>query len=304
MTEEKEKNKQYQTEWSFSFEKMGDQINEFVQSLGIQGEQAIKQQVFAAPLDSAETADVRLDLSVGQHLVSTLPADSTDLIEADCTYVCEINFVVSGKEARTVQLNQDSSVADWFRSMFGWIGSGRKLKWDVKLSPNVLTNLVLRGGVGESKIDLSALKVSGLQISLGTGEMKAVLPARQQYAVQISGGIGQFEVTIPDETDADLKMSAGTGETIVRFGANCNATAQISGGIGECRLYMPKGAAIRVEARTGVGGVSIHGVPLQKVRGGEEFVRTQGVWETSDYETAEKRITVRFEGGVGELVIR
>ncbi|MBL8131388.1 MAG: hypothetical protein JNL42_05990 [Anaerolineae bacterium] len=302
MTEEK--NKTYKTEWSFSFEKMGDQIGEFVQSLGIQGDQAVKEEIYTSPVDGAESADIRLDLSVGEHSVKALPAESTNLIEADLTYVGDLNFVVKGEAARSVSLSQANTPADWFRNFFGWIGSGRKLRWDVSLSPNVPTNLEIRGGVGESKLDLAQLKVTGLSISLGTGEMKATLPAKQQYAVQINGGLGEFDVTIPDETEVDLTIRAGTGETTVRFGANGNSTARIHGGIGECSLVMPQGAAIRVEARTGIGGVNIHGHHLQKVRGGEEFIRAQGVWETPDYETAEKRITVRFEGGVGELNIR
>lgn len=298
MTEEK--NKRYETEWSFSFEKLGSQVDDFVQSLGTRGEDLVKNQTFSAGLENAESARVRIDLSVGEANVHTL-SESDNLIEADITYVGEVEFEVSGNSEKVVNLRQVSNPANWLRGVLNQISSVRNLKWDVALSPNVPTQLELHGGVGEAKIDLRDLNVTGLNINMGTGRVAAVLPAAQQYAAKINGGVGEFDVTIPEETSVDLSVQAGTGEITLRYGAGATGTLRVSGGIGETNIVLPPNTAARIEAKTGIGGVSIRGHHLQKVRGGEEFIGVKGVWETPDYESADKRITIRFEGGIGAL---
>lgn len=299
-----EKNKNYKTEWTFSFEKLGDQINEFVQSMGMQGEEAIKHDTFSAPLEEATSASVRLDLSVGETNIHTL-SDSANLIEADLTYVGEVKFVVSGETDKNVSLSQVRTPAEWFRGMFGWIGSGRKLKWDVGLSPKVPMKLHIQGGVGDNRFDLQDLQVVNLTMAGGTGEMHAMLPKQATpYPAVVSGGVGEFDLTVPEDTEVELRLSAGTGEINLTYGAGASGSAHINGGIGACNVTLPEGAAVRIEAKTGIGGVSVHGHRLSKVRGGDDFISSQGVWETPGFEDAEKQIMIRFDGGIGGLNVR
>ena len=57
MDENKEKN--YKVEWSFSFEKLGDQIGDFFKSMGAEGSEEIKHEHFSEPLGAATSARAR-----------------------------------------------------------------------------------------------------------------------------------------------------------------------------------------------------------------------------------------------------
>lgn len=304
MSEQPEK--KYVKEWSFSFEKLSEQIGEFVKSVGVSAEEAIKQGQFSAPLEGAESARVRLDLSVGETMIAPL-TDSENLIEADLTYVGEIHFTAESApdapSVRVVSLSQAAGASDWFRSFFGWIGSRKTLKWDIQLSPNVPMDLDIRAGVGESRIDLGALRVTALHLSGGTGEIDVTLPATDGCAATISGGVGETRFTIPDGANIDLTLRVGTGESDIFFGENVNVTAEISGGIGECKLHIPEGAAARIEAKLGIGGARVP-ARFARLGGSDAGIGSHGVWQTVNYDAAERKINVKFTGGIGELKVK
>jgi len=299
-----DKQKQYKTEWSFSFDKLNEQIGDFVKSIGVPDEEVVKHETLSALIDGATSARVQLDLSVGETTVGTL-ADPTTLITADVTYVGDIKFTVTGDQDKYVHLGQDNTASSWFRNALGFIGSSRKLKWEVALSPSVPTVLDINGGVGKMTFNLTDLNVTSLSIRGGTGEIDATLPAKtERYTADVNAGVGETSVKILPNTSVDLNLRTGTGEINVNVGEGAFGTLKINVGIGGCNLRLPAGAAIRLEAKTGIGDVSIHGHHLQQVRGGEEFISKQGVWETPNYATADKQIAIKFEGGIGGLDIR
>lgn len=300
MDENNEKN--YKVEWSFSFEKLGDQIGDFFKSMGSKGEEEIKHGTFSEPLDGATSARVRIDFSVGESTLKAL-GESENLIETDLTYVGEILLQASGESEKIVHLSQKAAPADWVRSALGWIGSGQRLRWDVGLTPSIPLNLDLHAGAGRSQYDLSALQVTGLNIASGAGETTIKL-ANGQYNARIAGGVGQANISVPSGADVDLNVSSGAGEVNVEIAEGAAVKARISGGVGQCNVTVPSGAAVRLEARTGIG--SINAAPqFRRVRGsGGDFWDKGGVWESDNYESAERKITLRFDGGVGEFNLR
>lgn len=301
MTEQQEK--KYVKEWSFSFDKLNDQVGDFFKSVGVSAQDAIKQGRYSAPLAGAESARVRLDLSVGETTVKPL-VDSANLLEADLTYVGEIKFVVEGEAERLVHLAQVAGASEWFRSFFGWIGSKRALRWDIGLSPAVPMDLEIRTGIGESKLDLGALHVTALHITGGTGEVEITLPgAQSDYSAAITNGVGEMNLTIPDNVTVDMNIRMGTGESTLKFGENVAATVEISGGIGEFDLVIPEGAAVRLEAKPGIGSVRVP-PRFARLGGSDGTWNSNGVWQTVNYEAAERKITVHFTGGIGELHVR
>jgi hypothetical protein len=301
-----QKDKKYVTEWSFSFDKLGDQIGDFFKSVGMSPQDmqdAIKHGQYSAPLGNGTSARVRLDLSVGETTIKPLPADSTQLIEADLTYVGEIKFVTEGETERVVHLAQVAGASDWFRSFFGWISTRRSLRWDILLSPALPMDLEIHTGVGESEIDLSGLHVTAFRFGGGTGEVDLHLPgAKAAYNGTINNGVGEMTITIPDDVTTDLDVRMGTGESTFRFGENVAANVEINGGIGECTLIFPEGAAVRIESKQGIGAVRVP-PRFARMGGADSSWGGTGVWQTVNYDAAERKITVRYSGGIGELNI-
>ncbi|MDZ4765437.1 MAG: hypothetical protein SGI73_12870 [Chloroflexota bacterium] len=302
-----QKDKKYVKEWSFSFDKLSDQIGDFFKSVGVSAQDmqdAIQHGQFSAPLAGGTSARVRLDLSVGEATIKPLAAASTNLIEADLTYVGEIKFVTEGETERVVHLAQVAGASDWFRSFFSWVGSRRALRWDIALSPALPMDLEIHTGVGESDLDLSALNVTALRVSGGTGEIELTLPgASSAYAATINSGVGETTLTLPDNVTADLQVRMGTGESTLRFGENISATVEMSGGIGECTLIFPEGAAVRIEGKQGIGAVRVP-ARFARLGGADGAWNSSGVWQTVNYDAAERKIAVTYAGGIGELHVK
>jgi hypothetical protein len=305
MDEQKErtenKDKRYTVEWSFSFEKLGEQVNEFVKEIGAKGNEEIKHGQFSEPLGDATSARVRIDFSVGEATIKALEGND-QLIDADLTYVGDVTLKATGETEKVVHLSQAAGAAEWFRGAFGWVGSGQRLRWDIGLTPHIPLNLDLHSGAGRSNFDLSALQLTGLNIASGAGELTLNLPGGK-YATRVSGGVGRTAVTVPPNADLELNLSSGAGEVHLDVNEGAALKARISGGVGETNIRIPVGAAVRLEAKTGIGSIQT-GPALRRVRGGSDFMSSGGVWETDGFETAERQIIIRFDGGVGALNVR
>jgi hypothetical protein len=296
------KEKRYTVEWSFSFEKLGEQIGDFFKSLGDKGEEEIKHGHFSEPLGAATSARVRVDFSVGESTVTALNT-SDNLIEADLTYVGEVELQATGEQEKVVHLSQSAGAAEWLRSAFGWIGSGQRLRWDIALTPNIPLNLDLHGGAGRSMLDLTALQLTGLNVGAGAGEFVVKLPGGR-YGARYAGGVGRSSITVPADADVDLNVSSGAGEVNLDISEGAALNARISGGVGACNISVPPSAAVRLEARTGIGSINA-GARLQRISAsGGDFWDKGGVWQTANFENAERKITIRFDGGVGALTVR
>ncbi len=300
MDEQKEKN--YKVEWSFSFEKLGDQIGDFFKSVGAEGSEEIKHGEFSEPLGGASSARVRVDFSVGEATITTLK-DSDNLLEADLTYVGDVELKSTGDQEKVVHLGQAAGAAEWFRGALGWFGSGQRLRWDVELSPVLPLNLDLHSGAGRSNFDLSDLQVTALNIASGAGELVVSLPAGE-YSTRVSGGVGRTSINVPADANLDLTVASGAGEVNLDISEGAALNTRISGGVGATNVSVPKGAAVRLEARTGLGAVNA-GAQLQRISGnGSDFWDKGGVWQTANFESAERKIVIRFDGGVGAITVR
>ncbi len=303
--EEKAKNdqKRYQTEWSFSFADLGDRINDFVHSLGASGEEAaVKTERFTEPLGSTSSARIRLDAPVGETTVKASNGDV--LIDAEITHIGDIQFAVSGDAEKNVTLSQKTEAADWVRGIVGWMGSQGKLRWDIALSPEVPMAVDIHSGIGKSTYDLSQLQLTGVDINAGTGEVEVMLPQMPDtYRAVVNGGVGEMKVRVPAQASVDLKLRAGTGQIKLEIGDNAEVKADIKGGIGETKVRLPYGAAVRVEARMGLGSVNVPN-SFTRLSGSSGGIGGNGVWQSPNYETADRRILISFDGGVGELNIK
>ncbi|MEP7291887.1 MAG: hypothetical protein ABI835_08885 [Chloroflexota bacterium] len=300
MDEQKDKRT---VEWSFSFEKLGDQISDFVKSATDKEQLELKHQQFKAALDGAISAQVRIDLAVGEANITALSSESANLLEADLTYVGEVELMVEGETEKVVRLRQKSEASDWVRGASGWFNNRQPLRWDVVLTPTIPLNLEVHSGAGRSNFDLSALKLTGLHVASGAGELVAKFPAGE-YEAKISGGVGRSAIQIPADAFVNLNLSSGAGEVNLDIAEGAALVARISGGVGACNVRVPAGAAVRLEARTGIGSINVGGL-LQRVSGkGGDFWDKGGVWETANFEDAERQIVISFNGGVGAFTLR
>ncbi len=249
--------------------------------LGLAGNYEVETAAFSEPVGDARSAEVTLNLSVGRATVTALN-DSTALIDADLTYVGEVEFQAEGETDKTIRLGLREGFNGFNFTgpfdFFGWLGSEDELHWDIGLSPDVDLRLAINGGVGEANLDLSGLQLTALDANIGVGKINLILPAASGYTAQVDGGVGEVDITI--EEGASL-------------------TLDINSGVGGVSIDVPDGAAVRLEADPGLGGVETPGW-LALVSGDDD----DGVWETEGFSRADSRITITFDGGIGGLTIR
>lgn len=275
--------KKRKVEWSFSFEDLGEELNRFFSSLA--GEAEVQTTELDLPLEGTTSADMRLHFSLGRTSLSALPSGSASLLQADITHVGELVFRTEGGEHKTVTLKQKSpaSVVKPMRDAFRALASRDDLKWDLRLSPDVPLDLKLDGGVGPASVDLSGLNVTALDIDAGVGEMQITLPVSQRhYRAALDGGVGAVRVIIPAGTSLEL---------------------DVDGGVGQVDIVVDEDAAVRVKVSGGLGG---HTLPdhFEPVEERDEFLSRSGIWQTPGFDLAQKRITIKHDGGVGALRVR
>jgi hypothetical protein len=251
-------------------------------ALGLAPNVEVKTAQYSEALDDATAAQINLNLSVG-HTTIDAGSDST-LFDAALRYVGEVEYDVStsGGEKYIVMStkNDSSNVFDFLGLSLADTLNEEELYWNVNLSPAVLLDLRLSGGVGKSDLDLTSLQMSNLSYDGGVGETTISLPGSGSYDVDLKGGVGSTRITFGDSAGVDATINAGVGEIV---------------------LDVPDNGAVRVETEGGLGGID---VAFPRISTGDDD--HDGVWESESYASADasQRITIRFKGGVGSLIVR
>lgn len=254
-------------------------------SIGLGADLDIITETFSEPRGDASSARIDLNASVGKVTVNTLE-DSGDLISAEIAHIGEIDFITSGESEKVVSISQRGEQSANFG--FGWFGAfldpADELRWKISLNPDVPLFLSINSGVGDGTYDLRELQLTGLDVNAGVGSMSFQLPSMEDsYPVEVSGGTGDVTITIAEGAAVEL---------------------DINGGVGNMTVDVPDGAALRVDANSGVGNINLPG-NLQRISGDDDSpVGDDGVWETEGFDSAERRITITFDGGVGNLSVR
>ncbi|MEO0562432.1 MAG: hypothetical protein AAF125_09975, partial [Chloroflexota bacterium] len=135
----------------------------------------------------------------------------------------------------------------------------------------------------------------------GTGRTEVTLPGGVTNA-QIDGGVGILRLNVPNGARSTLNMKLSAGPTALHIGA-AQVRATIEGGVGNCEVFVPSGAPLRVRAESGLGNIEVP-PSAQPMRFETEFISESGIWETLGYGFAPQKIDLRFEGGVGSLLVR
>ena len=232
---------------------------------------------FVEPLAPATSAAIEVAPSVGKVTISA--GDSDKLIDADVTYVGQVNLAVSGTADKAVSLKQDNSVNSTF-GVFDFLGNMDNLHWDVRLNPTIPLALTIDSGEGESTFDLSQLKLKSFVLSSGVGNINLTLPASDAvYESRVDSGVGNVQVTVS---------------------ANAAVHLTLKGGVGNITVNVPSEAAVYVKVNSGLGNINLDSGRFTKLDGGDK----DGNYETKDFASAARQITIDYDGGVGNLTLR
>jgi predicted membrane protein len=269
--------KKYETEWSFSFDKIAEQISNTVQQAvnAMKDDEEVKMTSLSEAVRGATSANITLKFAAGESTVKALTA-SDNLLEADITYYGEVEFEASGDAERVVKLAQsDVHLGRAVKS-----SKRNKVRWEVRLNPDVPMALHITAPVGESHIDLTSLQINELDYKGGVGKHQLTLAqSATPYHANVNTGVGETHITVPQNTSVNLQIKGGVGETIV---------------------FAPKGIALHLTATHGLGDLVVP-EELERLSGRGGVMGKTGVWQSADYADAPQKVTIHYQGGIGQF---
>ena len=302
MSEEKQKSgKRYETEWSFSFEQLGESLNKALGSLGEES----KVETFSATRDGAQSARIVIGGSVGRTTIVALEGGSANLFEADVAHLGEMKFEVSGDAEKVISLRPYTrDVVAPLRRAIGQIGKRQDLYLRVRINPDIPVRLELNSGIGPCEFDLSQLNLTGLDVDGGVGPTTLVLPPTEKpYNVDLDAGVGGITINAPSRTHVRLDMDGGVGSTVLNIPTDASLDVKVDAGVGGMTINAAPGVALRLEAEGGLGGVHVP-ASLKRLRDDDDFITKGGVWESAGFALASSRVNIHYKGGVGGFRIK
>lgn len=112
--------------------------------------------------------------------------------------------------------------------------------------------------------------------------------------LETSLGMGRSEIDLSGLTVSAIDLEIGIGEARVILPAEGRFEGNLEGAIGQMVIVVPQGAAVRINADTGISTVSAP----------PEFTRQEDVYTSPGYETAANRIDLDVSQAIGVLRIQ
>jgi hypothetical protein len=110
-------------------------------------------------------------------------------------------------------------------------------------------------------------------------------------SILVESGASSTRLDLTDLKVTDLTIKTGASSTAMVLPAHAGFTrAHVSSGAASVDITVPSGVAARVRGAMGVGSLDVDQ---------RRFPRHNGSYESPDYETAENKVELVVEGGVG-----
>jgi hypothetical protein len=201
------------------------------------------------PLDGATRAEVVISPAVGTLHLASLP-ESDDLIAGTIYPVTGERIAHDSEiEGETVVFSLESYGE--FRGPFfgGW---GPEQGWNLKLARAVPMDLEVGIGVGQAKLDLGDLNVTGLSTNMGIGQTSVTLPGRGRLQAHVEGGIGSLVIVIPSGMEARIHFDTGlVGRSLPNSYKDSGDNVYITPG------YASADNRVELEVELGIGAVTV-----------------------------------------------
>ena len=157
-------------------------------------------------------------------------------------------------------------------------------------------------GFAECLIDLSGLSVADLSIDIGASECDLEFNRPNPVAIEmldIDAGAGELKVEgLGNANFEEMRFDGGAGDFVLNFEGEFEGfkTARIDIGVGALRLELPRDLPVRIETdNSWLNSINIRGARLIEV--------DDGVYETRDYDLANRGLEIDLDLGIGETEI-
>jgi hypothetical protein len=211
------------------------------------------------PLGGANQATVAIRFGAGQLSVDSL-ADSASPDLAVTNYVGPPElapiprYVATPGGVGQLEYQLDSHSTPGFVPFIG--GRSDATRLDVSLNPGVpITLLNVQTGAADAHLDLSALKVSSLEMAVGASATWIRLPAEVDgtTTAHISGGASSLTLEIPPGVAAQLRVRGGLSNLSI----DQNRFPNVGGGVYRSPDYATAQRKIDLNLETGLTSIQV-----------------------------------------------
>jgi hypothetical protein len=172
-------------------------------------------------------------------------------------------------------------------------------KLRLSFSDSVPLSLKVNAGVGDARLSLSGMKLSRFEFESGVGGAK--ISAYEPNSIpceyiRLKNGVGGFDATgLGNLNFREFEFDGGVGGANLDFSGEWkrNADIRIQVGVGGVNLHLPRDIGVRVEAEKHF----LSGLHL------EEFDQRDSYYYSKNYNTAQIKVSVRIDTGIGGLKI-
>ena len=113
--------------------------------------------------------------------------------------------------------------------------------------------------------------------------------------LRLETGASQSEFDLRDVKVTDLKVSTGASKTDITLPANAGMTnVKVELGAASLDMVVPQGVAARIRAEQGVASIEIDT---------SRFPYSNGIYESPDYSSAQNKVDIMIQAGVGRVAV-
>jgi hypothetical protein len=169
---------------------------------------------------------------------------------------------------------------------------------ELELARGVPMDLDLDFGAVRADLDLGGLALTNLELRTGASETRLNVstpnPSRLRRAEMEVGAADFTARQLGNLNTTDLNISAGVGKVRLELTGDWreNATVNVHMGLGSLELVVPEGLGVRLVRETFLTSLDSEGL----VKRGEAYYST-------DWETADRRVTVNVNAAFGSIKV-
>jgi len=269
----------------------------------------------ASPLGTTTGATIEVRSLFETIIVGGLATSSDQIIDARVTYAFPIEFSVSGEGERTVQLRSTDAPGN-----FSYVGETPL--WTVGLHPAPALTLTTRSGAGDQRLNLGQFALRSVDAAATAGSVQAVLPLNPAgiYPVSVTTTTGNATVTLMQGAAVAVTMETVSGALALTLAGETQADGELTSAEGAVSVTLTTGAsgmlrlvsrsgAIRVDAADDAPGLRVEvtrsgTVTLPPFMGRVSGNGQTGSWESMDYATADRRMTITIDAPGSSVIVR
>lgn len=175
-------------------------------------------------------------------------------------------------------------------------------QWYIKLVQGVPLSIKAELGAGKSDFDLTGLTLNELTISTGASSSKVRFNEMNKGEIgelQIETGVSKFVAeNLNNANFRKMTFEGGVGSYYLDFGGELKRTVDVNVnvGLGAVTVVIPKNIGVKIKYEDSwLSNFSID----------DEFIRKKkGMYESENYSSADGRMNIYIESGLGSVKIR